>query len=291
MISICIPVYNYNIDDLIDQLLQQCALQKEYTEILIYDDSSTEDINLNFIDELVTTYYGKENMGSVESRKFLANKSQNKWILFLDADLELPNQDFLANYFSVIKNNADLYYGGVIYNEREPDPEKILRWKYGHRKETRIPKSSEDIYTHFISCSYLINQKTFNTIFTNSTIKGYGQDIYLSLLLKQYRINVEYINNPVIHLGLETSEVYLKKSLEGIETTFNAEQKGLIPDNYRPVQRAYLKLKRTKSLKLFIGIIKSREKIIRKNLLSTNPKLIYLDFIKLYHYSRLKQKD
>ena len=291
MISICIPVYNYDVSDLLNQLIEQCNDLPEFTEILIYDDASTKQTVLNTQHEMITVHLGKENIGSVASRKHLANFASNDWILFLDTDLELPSSDFLASYLNSINDSSTLYYGGVCYKEQTPEANKILRWKYGHKRESRKPQSLEEVYNYFVSCSFLIDKTTFDSIFTSEKMPGYGQDIYITSLLKKLDIEISFIKNPVIHLGLESNEVYYKKSMEGIETTFHAEINGLIPDNCRPVQRAYLKMKKIGVTRLFIKLIEKRKLQLEKNLVSGKPKLIYLDLLKLYYYSSLKQTD
>ena len=182
MISICIPVYNYDVSNLLNQLLQQCNHLPEFTEILLYDDASIQPLNLKSIQNLVTIYRGNENIGSVASRKYLASKTTNDWILFLDTDLKLPSSIFLSSYLNSIDKSNTVYYGGVSYNTSPPEADKVLRWKYGHQREMRKPQTQDEVYTHFVSCSFLIQKNTFNSIFTKASMPGYGQDIYLSLI-------------------------------------------------------------------------------------------------------------
>lgn len=291
MISICIPVYNYDCNPLLEQLIQQCKQHQEFTEILVYDDCSATMYPIKVESNLIHTFKGNKNIGSVQSRQFLANKATNDWLLFLDTDLALPSPQFLGNYLHAIDNGKSLYYGGVVYQEQRPDDDLILRWLYGRQRETRTPQNEDDLYTFFVSCSFLIKKNTFDAVFSNTKMKGYGQDVFISLLLKKQNVKIGFIDNPVIHLGLESNKTYLRKSLEGVETSYLAEKAGWIPDNFRPVQRAYLTIKKTGAIKLFLRLIKNRKTALEKNLLSKNPKLIYLDFLKLYHYSRLKLKD
>lgn len=291
MISICIPVYNYDCNPLVEQLIQQCKESQEFTEILIYDDYSTTSYPIENKSSLIQCFKGTQNKGSVLSRQFLAGKATNKWLLFLDADLQLPSTLFLENYRKALENKSSLYYGGVTYQKETPSADKTLRWKYGHQRETRKPQTQEELYNYFVSCSFLIHKETFNSIFSKTDIKGYGQDIFISLLLKKQDVKVRFINNPVIHLGLESNDTYLRKSLKGIETSYHAEKAGWIPNDFRPVQRAYIKIKKTGMLNLFLKLMEKKKESLEKNLLSGKPKLIYLDFLKLYHYSILKLKD
>lgn len=291
MISICIPVYNYDVNPIIHQLLQQCELLPEFTEILIYDDASPVNVTLDRAHPLIGLHRGEENVGSVGSRAFLAAQASNNWALFIDADVAFPTGLFLKNYLNIINKKTLIYYGGVLYQEKKPKSDEILRWKYGREREIRKPLNQEQFYSYFVSCHFMIQRNLALELFKIDKIGGYGMDIYLSFYMRNEQIPILYFNNPVIHLGLESNTAYLKKSLEGIETTFNAERRGLIPNDFRPVQRVYLKIKKVRLLTLFMSVLKFYQKRLEKNVLSHRPKLIYLDLLKLYRYSILKQAN
>lgn len=291
MISICIPVYNDDVNHIIGHLMTQCKSLPEFNEILIYDDASVTKVVVEKSDNMIRVHRGNENLGSVGSRAFLAQKAINDWILFLDADLEFPSSDFLKNYLDVINQQTLLYYGGVLYQNHKPKNDQILRWKYGRKRETRTPLNKEQSYSFFVSCHFLIKRNLALNLFNIENLSGYGMDIYLSSYLKKNQIPILYFKNPAIHLGLESNADYLKKSIKGVETTFHAEEKKLIPNDLRPVQRAYLKLKKTGLLTIYLTLLKLCKKRFEKNILSSRPSLIYLDLLKLYHYSRLKQKS
>ena len=49
--------------------------------------------------------------------------------------------------------------------------------------------------------------------------------IYFSLTkLKEFKATILHIENPTIHLGLESTAVFLEKSLGAIQTTFTLEK-------------------------------------------------------------------
>lgn len=101
MFSVIIPLYNKGslIKRTIDSVLSQTF---QDFEIVVVDDGSTDDSGLfvkEYKDERVK-YYFKENGGVSSARNYGIKKSNNEWLVFLDADDQLlPNS--LAVYYKM----------------------------------------------------------------------------------------------------------------------------------------------------------------------------------------------
>lgn len=293
MISVLIPVYNYDIVLLVEKIHQQIHNQNIPYEILIADDASTSaDIKATYpqIKNLAQVFQFEENKGRTYTRNFLANQAKFDNLLFLDADVLPEKEDFIVQ-FLLHKNQSDLIFGGINYTEKCPDPEKMLRWKYGKERESRsLEEREENPYISIISGAIFIKKDLF--LQTNPELKNlYGLDSVFVHNLQKENAKIKHINNPVLHLGLEKNEDFIKKTESGLKSLVFLEKENMVSRDYRAVQRAYEKLKTyklTKVYKFFYGLIQSK---IHKNLLRKNPSLFYFDLYKLMKYIEFKEES
>jgi glycosyltransferase involved in cell wall biosynthesis len=139
MISILIPVYNYNVSNLLQEIHRQCTHAKLKFEIICYDDNSTQYIleNNNTVEALEYTRIipSKKNLGRIQARQILSDHSIYDWLLFLDADVLPKSKNFLEQYIHKTTIGYDVIYGGFAYTKTQPNTNAILRWKYGKRFE------------------------------------------------------------------------------------------------------------------------------------------------------------
>lgn len=294
MLSILIPTYNYNIVNLVNQVYTQAIDAQILFEIIVIDDCST---NVAIFDEnkeikeleFCRFLKNKENIGRTATRNLLANKATYNQLLFLDADV-LPKYDNFISRFKLAENkNYQVIYGGVSYFEEKPVENKVLRWKYGKEREAKNVAQRLKEPFFIISQNLMIQKAVFlklNFINTNA----YGLDILFSNNLKTNNIIVTHIDNPVYHLGLEENSIFIKKSLEAVKTTFQLEEKGIIENDLRPLQKSYLKLKKKKLTIPFNFIISKFKKLMERNFLSKDPNLFWFDLYRLNYYIELKNK-
>lgn len=293
MLSICIPVFNVDITNLLVAVHNQCKALTIPYEVLVHNDLSTIEIYsdnavINCIFE-VTEETMKQ--GSHGSRALLADTAKYKYLLFLDADVALPHDNFIQNYVDAISTETQLIYGGVIYESIKPEKDKILRWKYGRTRESRtVIERQADLYQNIISMAFLVRKKIFKKI--DKAISGnfYGLDILFSAILNDHKFQIHHINNPVVHLGLENNSLYYNKSLRAVESTAIFTKKGMIPADFRPMQRAYIKIKKYRLIWAFQIFIFALKSILVKNILSNDPSLRAFDILKLDYYIKQLNK-
>jgi glycosyltransferase involved in cell wall biosynthesis len=141
MISILIPVYNYDITSFINCLSGAIEDSEFYNEIIIGADGCDK----SFIDSYqklallpgVKLHISEENIGRASIRNQLAEKSTGSHLLYIDADaLAQPNvREFLLKYVDHL-GVAPVICGGTSYREVPPDdPDRYLRWHYGYYRE------------------------------------------------------------------------------------------------------------------------------------------------------------
>ncbi len=295
MLSILIPTYNYDITALVTAISKQLENVNFPYEIIVADDNSSDKDITTENKKIVqlphcTLFLQDENKGRTFTRNFLAEKANHDWLLFMDADV-LPKRESFITDFNIHHTKADVVFGGITYEEKAPDTSKILRWKYGKAREAKPVSERKKIpYLSIISQCFLIKKTVFleaNDFYENV----YGVDVLFTQNLEKMKVNVLHIDNPIIHLGLETSGSFIEKSKKGIETLVQFTIDKKVTEDYRPIQKIYLRLKNNLVLGLFFFIIDTLSSTIKKNLTSSNPSLFLFDLYRLHYYAKLKRKS
>ena len=288
MLSILIPTYNYNISALVAEVYAQIKQLDVAFEILCYDDGSTDKdiISANKeINNLENTKYHilEKNIGRSAIRNLLAKEAKFAWLLFLDADVLPKENNFIASYLKSITTTSQVIYGGILYNEKKPDNDHLLRWTYGRKREAlSTSKRNKNSYLSFLTLNFLIRKDVFNVVTFDEDIPNLRhEDTLFSYHLKLNKINVAHIENPTYHLGLEESSVFLRKSIESIDALHLFLEQNLIPKNYTLITKVFFKLKKVKLHYLLAFIYRNFKRSFDKNLLSKKPSLYLFDLYRL----------
>lgn len=295
MLSILIPVYNFDVRNLVRLLDQQCRESGIEFEIRCRDDGSTllfKSKNQELLDTPSVIYKENEaNMGRSAIRNKLAIEARYKYLLFLDSDSGINDRFHIQKYVDQI-NQEIVLCGGTIYTKKAPDQKELmLRWHYGTQREQKsVEQRNSKPYHSFTSNNFLIPKALFLKVLFDESIREYGhEDTLFGLELQANKIKIQHIDNPVVHLGLENNERFLVKSKTAI---YNLSK---IADR-NP-------LLNTKLLKLFHRIQKLRLKypvliiyqiiypLILKNLNSASPSLLLFDIFKIGELIKLNVED
>lgn len=291
MLSILIPVYNYNIVPLINELQHQAEKEKIAYEIIAIDDCSDEMFNENFISGNLKNCKissNPVNLGRTQTRKILAEKAAYDMLLFLDADVMPANTDFIKNYIPYIETNSPVVFGGIAYLPENTDPNVSLRHEYGkNREEKPAGERMKNPYGIF-SGNLLIRKDVFMQNNFDGTGNLYGLDNYFCYKLFVNKIPVVHINNPVYHLGLEENTVFFRKALQSVEM-----RKKMLHDlngieNINPLLKHYKMLKKYHLTGIVSLGFKIAEPILKKMVLNKKPNLMCLDIYRLGYICSLK---
>ncbi len=292
MLSILIPTYNYAILALVKNVHQQCLEAQIPFEIICLDDQSDNDYQIEnqVISTLPNCIYNvnQTNVGRTRTRQRLAEQAKYDWLLFLDADVIPVTSAFIQHYIDAIQPNT-VIFGGYQYEKESTDATKILRYRYGkEREEKYASERNKNPYTYVFSGNMLVPKSIFLNFNYQANEKNYGMDIYFGYQLYQQQISVLHLDNPILHLGLETNEVYFQKALQGVESRkkYLLHEKGV--DQMNPLVQAYAKLKKLGLTKLVAVGFKIVAPFLKKNILSTNPKLVYFDIYRLGYLCSLE---
>src|SRR5688572_8654054 len=291
-LSILIPVYNQNVLSLVDALLTQGRQQTSRFEIIVYDDASQDKFRklhrvLNEEEEIRYVEL-RENIGRAAIRNRLAHDANFNYLLFLDNDSALPDNDFMKRYWESNKNGeADVIIGGTLYENSIASDTYALRWKYGKEREVKsAAERNKNPYKSLTLNNMLIKKAIYLKHQLSTEITGYGhEDTKFGWELEDAGVNVKHIDNPVIHLGLEVATDFLKKTKQAVSNLFllyksNPE----IPKS--KLISSYELLKKTKMRHVFVYCFQPLKGMILDNLRSPDPDLKYFDLYKLFLFTR-----
>lgn len=290
MLSILIPIYNYSVLPLVEQLIASANKAKIAFEIIAIDDASTIPASentklhnfkgLRFIENTV-------NKGRAGVRNELAKMANFDMLLFIDADMKLPDESFIERYLPHIEAKH-IAFGGLCYHNESPDSQFALRWKYGHQREALTVKQRlQKKYLSTKTCNLIIPKSVFMSVQFNEDIKQYGhEDTLFSIELERNALSVHHVNNPLIHEGLESAEDFLKKvrlaseNLAVLEKNFLSEAE-LMEFN---LLKIYYRFQKLFILRPILFLIEINLRGIERNLKSAKPKLWCLDMYKAFYF-------
>ena len=223
MLSILIPVYNFDLRALVVRLQHQGEKSLIPYEIICLDDNSSEQFrNLNKeLEQLENVSYSKlqKNIGRSAIRNRLAEMANYEFLLFMDCD-SMPETDvFVFNYAAKLQENTVLY-GGRSYSPEKPfDKSLYFHWFYGSSREVKsVLERSQNPFRSFMTNNFVIPKKLMLEIGFDESLKQYGhEDTVFGLELKRRGVQILHLDNPLRHIGLEKASVFLKKSEQAIE--------------------------------------------------------------------------
>jgi glycosyltransferase involved in cell wall biosynthesis len=297
MISLLIPLYNWDITPLVRQLHAQLVSARISFEIVIMDDAS-DSCYIDCLQEVITLPCVRlitltENIGRAKIRNALAKEAIYPYLIFMDCDSFPASNDYIAQYLPYCKPNT-VVCGGHKYDKGKTSDATILHWKYGIKREA-LPASERQKHPNysFSTNNFLIDKNIFNTITFNKELKGYGhEDTFFGLELLGHHIPVLHIDNPLIHSGLETASVFLKKTENGILNLHQVEQflKEKYPDyvGHSKLVRARMLLQKWHLLSFTGSLLKMLKPLLKRNLSGKHPSLFIFDLYKLESFLKIR---
>lgn len=298
-LSILLPSYNNVCVSLVQALQRQAdalwgKLDKPFRyEIIVADDCSTDaaciDANRVIGDMLHCRYLRMEqNVGRAQIRNVLISESRGDYVLLIDSDLFLCDDNYLYKYAT---STADVVYGGtriggegLVMVDNEANTENLkgnLRYIYekkaepSHRAVFRQLRPNQEISV----CNLYARRDIMEAHPFDSRFKAYGyEDVLFGKRLAESGIAVTHIDNPVLINEFEPNSVFVKKTEEAILTLCRFEQD---LEGYSNLKTKVTTLGRYIPLSLFRlwhRIMKNKEK---RNLTGPKPSLLLFKLYKL----------
>ena len=285
---------------LVKQLTAQAEALKIQYEIRVYDDGSDEifkSINKYILQIPNVVYIELEkNLGRAAIRNKMGIDSRFELLLFMDADSKVVKEDYLSAYVKHFKSGLVLC-GGRSYATPKPlDEEKIFHWTYGVQRESiSASKRAQSKGFFFMSNNFVVEKKTFEKVHFREELREYGHEDTLfgfDLICKGFQI--VHIDNPLEHTGLESAQVFLKKSKLALDNLKLITEKLLNgrSDFNKQVNflRKYKQIIRFVPKSWIAVLYKKHSHRLEQNLLGKNPSLLLFDLYKVGYYSSLKNR-
>lgn len=291
MLSILIPVYNFQIKDLVIDLARQCQACRIIFEIRCYDDQSEgryKDLNRQ-VKEIEHVVYEEleKNIGRAAIRNRLADDARYSWLLFMDCDSSVVSANYLKNYLEHLSSNAVLC-GGRVYADREPEAKYHLHWQFGKSRE-QLPaaRRAQNPYQSFMTNNFMIPKSVFSGIRFEEKIIQYGhEDTLFGIMLQRHGIEIIHLDNPLEHVGLEERDRFLEKTIQAIQNLHLLRKEG------HQVETKLVRLALAMERLGIAGIIKTAlgwgYPFVLYFLKKPGSGLFWLDIFKLYFYLKFK---
>jgi glycosyltransferase involved in cell wall biosynthesis len=299
MLSILIPVYNFNIVSLVTELQKQASRAGISFEIIVLDDCSSallRDQNKD-VEKLPGVRFLEldKNIGRSRIRNRLADMALYSTLLFMDCDSEVPSDQYIKNYLPFIGQEIVVCGGNIYTTEPPEEPEYLLRWLYGIKRE-QIPaaKRNANPYRSFMTNNFMVSKAVFVQIQFDESIMQYGhEDTLFGLELKKRNVPIKHINNPLYHIGLEISREFLRKTSEAIENLLTLLHDGKISsEDIKDIGllKAYNFIRKYRLVSVYLFFYEFISNMVMRNLLGSNPSIFAFDLYKLSVVSHLIRK-
>ena len=216
-LSILIPFYRDNPSEVIETLTR---IAGPSVEVLTYDDGTGDkDLSRDVSAAIksapcqATLFTAHENRGRAYGRNHLFNAAKADWVLFLDADMMPMSDDFIAAYLKEIKaETSDVLFGGFQVATTRGRQETEIHRVLSITSDCATASERQRLGPKNVASSNLCVRKTVLTAEPFDTgFKGWGWEDseWAARVSAAYRL--KHIDNPALHLGLETTDTLLKR--------------------------------------------------------------------------------
>lgn len=230
MVSILIPVFNYDCTELVKELIRSCILARVNYEIIIGNDCSSDLSIVDAINRLALmdncrVLNEEKNIG----RAFVLNKmsqyAKYPFLLIIDSDARLVDDDFIEKYIKFAVDH-DVVCGGIEVREQDRKSDNLLRYRYEYAatKCRALNYRKKHPYEKFSTFNLMIRKSVFDSIKFHSRCYQYGyEDTVLGLDLMKRGIEVLHIDNPLIHTGIDSNRSFLFKTQQSLQVLKNLD--------------------------------------------------------------------
>lgn len=286
MLSILIPTYNYNARALVMAFDAQADRSSFDVEIIVGDDAST--VELEWLEEVekmprVRVLRAEKNLGRARNRNRMADASRGEWLLFVDCDARIES-DFSLLTYEQSSTMAPVVCGGLRHPATNPNPEATLRYKYERQadKKRGADIRNHEPYSQLSTFNLLVRRDIFMQIRFDEGCTEYGyEDTLFGKEIEKRGLKILHIDNPIVHIGLERNEIYLRKVEVSLHTLKRMESK---LGHFSRVIAFAEQVRRLRLSGLLAFVHRLTSPLVRMNLLSHHPNLLLFQWYKLGYY-------
>ena len=287
-LSVLIPCYCYDPCPLVRAL---CRMLPEDAEIVVGDDCTPGGEAEPYLKDLaqwerVRVVRQEENRGAAAMRNRLAREAEGEYLLYLDSDALPLHSNFLAEYMKLLPTD-EVVCGSICHAVTLPDASVTLRWTYEKQAEKRFTASARNKrpYQNFRTFNFLIRRETMLGCPFDETVRLSGyEDTLAGKAFRARGIRIRHIENPLLNMGLEDNETYLRKTERQLHTLYEKRRE---LGNYSSLLRAYRWAERLGLAGCLRFIHRRVGEAERRNLLSKKPRIWVFQLYKLGYYATI----
>lgn len=226
-LSILIPAYNAGCRHLVMELCRQAALIEGLRyEVIVSDDCSPDHTAVAENKAVSTLPYCRyivqpTNLGSAANRNWLARESRYEWLLYVDCDLDIINNNFLQLYLDA--DASDVIMGGILIGGDANELASNLRYRYEQHCAPMHTATQRRLrpYQSFRSCNFLVRRSVMTACPFDERFKKSGyEDVHLGRQLKSAGYSISHLENPVAITRYESNANYINKVENSLRTLF-----------------------------------------------------------------------
>ena len=231
-----------------------------------------------------------KNVGRARIRNRLANEAKYEWLLFMDCDAEIIGTTFITDYLTQMKTDAEVICGGLCHADTLPSTEVSLRYAYEKRADKRrsAHHRGHAPYRHFTPFNFVIRRKIFQSMRFDERIIEYGhEDTLFGIELSNKNAIIRHIDNPLLHVGLESNECFLEKTRAALRN-LAAMEKNM--QGQSSLLKVYNLLHCMKISRYIGRWFARKEQSLTKRLMKEKPSIKLFFIYKLGYYCFLKNR-
>ncbi|MEL7284344.1 MAG: glycosyltransferase [Pseudomonadota bacterium] len=256
-ISVCIPTWRDSSDALLGSLVRMAGADQ--CTLLIFDDGSHDPALTRQLTRQIMRFPGParlvcapRNCGRSHARNRLFALAETEWVLFLDADMQPDDADFLNRYLDAIdaEQAPSLIAGGFSLRHAHPTDETKLHAEQSRTSECVPASLRADAPGRYVFTSnILVHRQVLADIAFDPEFQGWGwEDVDWGLrVAEQYPII--HIDNQATHLGLDTDEKLLSKYANSVDNFLRLVDRHPDEMSQSPLYRAARQLSRLPGLR------------------------------------------
>ena len=295
-LSIAIPTRNDDCSQTVSKLLEQARRETSLDfEILIADDASDNaevirQLNIIGNQEGCRLIRLKENVGRAAVRNMLAREAKYDKVLFIDAGVDINNQDFLKTYI-LHANDADIVCGGWKTEVGAETAKANLRAKYEldcEKNHTPLQRNKHP-YRSFRTVNFLVHKDILLNNPFPADMTGYGyEDVVFGKQAEKAGCTVLHVDNPVVYKSYEDNEAFVSKTIQSVNTLYIYRER---IGQYSKLHSIAFRLRKLRLDSLMVFLYKQRSETWKKQLCGNCPSLRMLSLLKLGCYLSLLGND
>lgn len=224
-LSILIPAYNTICSRLVSDLSRQAEGLGISYEIIVAEDGSTDTKAVEANKEMMASLphcrhlVRQENMGRAAIRNLLAREARYNWLLFIDSDMAVKNEDYLLRYLNA--EEAEVVDGGVSIDGDPSALNSNLRYIYEKASEQQHTAEQRQLrpYQHLHTANLMMSREVMMRCPFDERFRRYGyEDVLMGKRLRLQQTPILHIDNPLSFCTFEDNRRFVEKTEEGLRT-------------------------------------------------------------------------